>query len=178
MHIIVLSTSAKKYISRSLILACPGKKMQKRKWGRGSIFATTPSPLDLIHFPCFPCSWGNLGSQEAPVVWYILRGCLLMFPRNRGESQANSTTPFSTLRGVQMSDEDPWCLSLSMNCFISGFLHQLFRHYGTLLALDHRASEWLGWVPVPSDTFRFHMAKEWIDVLGCSPSTPYFLRLS
>ena len=55
----------KKYISRSLILASPGKKnIQKRKGG-GAIFATTPSPLDLIHCPCFPCSWGNLGSQEA-----------------------------------------------------------------------------------------------------------------
>ena len=44
------------------------KKNTKKKVRGGSFFATTPSPLDLIHFPCFPCSWGNLGSQETPVV--------------------------------------------------------------------------------------------------------------
>ena len=107
---IVWSPSAKKCILRGgvhrryttlkntfLVLSFwhpPGEKIQKRKWGGGSIFATTLSHLDLIHFPCFPCSWGNLGSQETPVVWYILRSCYSMFAGNRGESQANNTLPF------------------------------------------------------------------------------------
>ena len=100
-----------------------GKKKYKKESEGGVYFCHSPLPPRLDTFSLLSLFLGKFGKPRDPgsLIHYV--AAIQRFLGIVGNPRSIIAPLFNTFRGVQMSDEDPWCLSY---CFISGFWGSCF----------------------------------------------------